>query len=224
MLVFGHSGFPIILFPTAKGHYYECKDCGLIHSVEYLLNAGIFKIYCPDGVDNDSWFNYSIHPADRVKTHNGYENVLLYDVIAFAQHETGVERVALAGCDLGGYHAVNTAFRHPEMVSKIISMSGSFDIKPFIFGYYDDNCYFNNPPDYLPGLNDPWYLDKIKSMDIILGTGEWDESLIENLCLANILNEKQIPYRLDIRNQSRHDWDSWRQMFPYYLELIKNKL
>jgi esterase/lipase superfamily enzyme len=224
MLVFGQSGFPIVLFPTAKGRYYECKDWGLIHSVEHLLDSGLFKIYCPDGVDNDSWYNYSIHPADRVKTHNGYENVLLYDVIAFAQHETGADKVILAGCNFGGYHSVNLAFRHPDLVSKIITMSGSFDIKPFIFGYYDDNCYFNNPPDYLPGLNDPWYLDQIKNMDIILGTGEWDENLNENLRFANILSEKQIPYHLDIRNQSRHTWDSWKQMLPYYLEMIKSNL
>jgi esterase/lipase superfamily enzyme len=223
MLVFGHSGFPIILFPTAKGRYYEYKDNGLINSVEHLLDSGVFKIYCPDGIDNDSWYNYSIHPADRVKTHNGYENVILYDVIAFAQHETGYTKVGLAGCNLGGYHAVNTALRHPDLVSVIISMSGSYDIRPFIFGYYDDNCYFNNPPDYLPRLDDAWYLDRIKSMEIILGCSEWDDSKDENYRLSNIFKEKGIPHWLDVRPQSKNEWETWKQMFPLYLDKIRSE-
>lgn len=32
MLVFGHSGYPIILFPTSMGSFHENKDMGLIES------------------------------------------------------------------------------------------------------------------------------------------------------------------------------------------------
>ena len=77
MLVFGHSGYPVIAFPTSQARYYELKDFGLIDSARHLLDAGKIKIYCPDSIDSDSWYNYSIHPADRVKTHIGYENLIL---------------------------------------------------------------------------------------------------------------------------------------------------
>src|SRR3954465_2880212 len=33
MLVFGHAGFPVILFPTSLGRYYQNKDFGLVGSV-----------------------------------------------------------------------------------------------------------------------------------------------------------------------------------------------
>ena len=47
-------------------------------------------------------------------------------------------------------------------------MSGSFNIKMFIDGYYDDNVFFNNPVDFLPDSNhsDLW------NMNIVLGMGE----------------------------------------------------
>jgi esterase/lipase superfamily enzyme len=221
MLVFGHGSYPVIAFPTSQARYYELKDFGLIESARHLIDPGKIKIYCPDSIDSESWYNYSIHPADRVKTHIGYENLILNDVIEFAKHETGVKKVALAGCSFGAYHAFNLAFRHPDKVSYAISMGGAFNIKQFIMGYYDDNCYFNNPPDYLPNLDDEWYLSRIKNMGIVLGTGEWDFCLDENRNLSNILNAKGIQHWLDVRNGVGHDWHWWREMFPHYLSQIK---
>lgn len=222
MLVFGHSGYPVILFPTSKARYYENKDFKLIDSAAHLIDSGKIKIYCPDGIDSESWYNYAIHPADRVKTHIGYENVILNDVIEFAKYETGKNRVAVGGCSFGAYHAANLAFRHPDKVSYIISMGGSFNIKQFIMGYYDDNCYFNNPPDYLPNLNEEWYLNNIKKMGIVLGTGEHDMCLDENIKLSQILNQKGIEHWLDIRQGAGHDWQWWREMFPEYLSKINS--
>jgi len=220
LLVFGHGGFPIILFPTSRGRYYEAKDFGLIDSVADLLDSGKIKIYCPDSIDADSWYNYSIHPADRVKTHIGYENVILHDVIEFVKYETGKGKVGVSGCSFGGYHAANLAFRHPDKISYLITLCGSFDIKQFIMGYYDDNCYYNNPVDYMPNLNDIWYLDRMKHMGIILGTGENDMCKDDNLKLSNILNEKGIEHWLDLRTGVGHDWHWWKEMFPQYLEKI----
>ena len=221
MLVFGHAGFPVILFPTSKGRYFEYKDFKLIESARHLIDAGKIKIYCPDSADEMSWYNYSIHPADRVKTHIGYENVILNDVIPFAKYDTGQPKVGVGGCSFGGYHAANIAFRHPDKIGYLLSMGGSFDIKQFIMGYYDENCYFNNPPDYLPNLNDPWYLDRIRKMGIVLGTGDNDICLEENKILSKILNHKQIPHWLDLRKNTGHDWKWWKEMFVEYLNKIE---
>jgi esterase/lipase superfamily enzyme len=220
MLVFGHSGCPVILFPRSKGRYYQNKDFKLIDSVVDLIDAGKVKIYCPDGVDSQSWYNYSITPANRVKTHIGYENVILNDVVRYIKDDMGDVNIAAAGCSFGAYHAANLAFRHPDLINSLICMGGVYDIKRFIYGYYDENCYFNNPPDYLPSLNDRWYLEKIKKMNIIIGTGEQDICLSDNVHLSNILNDKGIKHWLDVRQGVGHDWQWWREMFPYYLSKI----
>lgn len=220
MLVFGNEGIPVIVFPTSQQRYYELKDQKLIESAAGLIDSGKIKIYCPDSVDSDSWYNNSIHPSDRVKTHIGYENLILNDVIEFAKHDTGMKKVTLAGCSFGAYHAANISFKYPDKVSNLICMGGCFDIKQFIFGFYDDNCYFNNPPDYMPNLNDKWYLNNIKQINIILGTGEWDMCLDESLKLSKILKDKNIKHLIDVRKGAGHDWPWWRQMFPEYLSKI----
>ncbi len=221
MLIFGHAGYPVILFPTSLGRYYQNKDNGLIDAVAPLVDAGLVKIYCPDGIDGESWYNNYIHPADRVKTYNGYEKMIVHEVIAYALQDTGRERVAVAGASLGAYHAANIAFRHPELVGHLICMSGTFDIKQFIFGYYDDNCYFNNPMDYMPSLKDEYYLSLYRSMGIILGTGEMDYCREENKRLSEILTAQKVNHWLDDRAGFGHDWYWWKKMFPEYLTHVK---
>ncbi|MFI5155538.1 MAG: alpha/beta hydrolase-fold protein, partial [Chitinophagales bacterium] len=125
MLVFGHAGQPVILFPTSKGSYYENKDRGMIESAGWFLENGKVRIYCPDSIDALSWYNKSIPPNARAYNQEKYDRMISTELVPWAQHETGFERMAFAGCSFGGYHAVNTAFRHPNLASYCFSMSGA---------------------------------------------------------------------------------------------------
>ena len=69
MLVFGEKGMPVIAFPTSMGRHFQNRDFKLIESVQKWIEAGDIKIYCPDGIDEQSWYNTKIHPADRVRNH-----------------------------------------------------------------------------------------------------------------------------------------------------------
>ena len=97
-------------------------------------------------------------------------------------------------------------------------MSGAYEVNSFLDGYYDENVYYNNIVDFLPGNNDP----NLWEMKIILGVGEWDICLDANQKLADILNQKNIPYWFDFRRWAKHDWPLWREMFPHYLSTLYN--
>lgn len=216
MLVFGSGGVPLILFPTSQGRYYQNKDQGLIETARSFLGNQRVKIYCPDSVDTESWYNKSASPADRVLRHTLYERLILQEIVPRMIHETGHSRIAVAGCSFGGYHSANLAFRHPALVGWCFSMSGVFDIRSFTDGYYDDNVYFNNPVDFIPGANDPalWH------MGIVLGTAEHDICRGQNEWMSRLLAAKSVPHWLDIRSGRDHDWPVWKEMFPHYLSLI----
>lgn len=216
MLVFGHAGFPIILFPTSTGRYYECKDFLLIDSVKWFLDEGLVQIYCPDSVNELSWYNKEIHPAERVKNHIWYDKFIEEELVNPILKEKGMSKLGVAGASFGGYQAANFAFRHPSKVSHMMSMSGSFDIRSFMDGYHDDNVYFNNPVEYLPNNNDP----ELWKMNIIVGVGEWDICLDANHQLTSILNAKNMPHWFDLRRWAKHDWPIWRDMFPHYLSTL----
>ncbi len=170
MLVFGHGGgLPLILFPTSFGRYHQTKDFDLVDAVAAFVDSGKVTVYCPDSIDLDSFYNKAIHPADRIRTHLAFENVIVHDVFDFVRREGGAHRVGVCGASLGAYHAANIAFRHADTVSHLISLSGAFDISDFFGGYHDDNVYFNSPYEYLPNMPDPW---KLGHINIIFGTGE----------------------------------------------------
>jgi len=96
-------------------------------------------------------------------------------------------------------------------------MGAAFDIKDQMDGYYDDNVYFNNPPDFIPNSQSPFYHD----MFVVLGTGTRDMCWDANEKMAGILRAKEINHWLDVRQDHPHDWPAWREMFPHYLSLIK---
>lgn len=216
MLTYGHAGHPVIIFPSTMGRYYESKDFKLIESVRWSVENGLVRLYCPDSIDRLSWYNREVHPSVKVLNHIQYDKLIRWEIIETIRQHTGSPRVAVAGASFGGYHAANFAFRHPDVVSHLISMSGAFDIRSFMQGYFDDNVYFNNPVDYLPGLNHP----DLWRMKIILGTSEWDICRPANEQLSDILQSKGVQHWLDMRGWQQHDWQLWREMFPHYLSLL----
>lgn len=215
-LIFGHQGYPVLIYPSSQGRYYEAKNFQLIESVRWFLEQGLVKIYCPDSVDSLSLYNEGIHPADRVKNHIQYDKFILEELSEKMKYETGKQKICVAGPSFGAYHALNFAFRHPERVSHLFAMSGKYDIKSFLDGYYDDNAYFNNPVDYVPNANH----GEMWNMKIVLGAGEHDICRGSTVHMAEILKTKGIDHWLDIREGYEHDWPLWREMFPHYLSLI----
>ena len=216
LLTFGTSGIPIILFPTSMGRYYQNKDFKLIDTVEDKINEGKIKIYCPDSIDEQSWYNKLIHPADRVKNHLKYDSYIINELVPRVLEETGKDKVIYAGCSFGAYHATNFGYKYPHLTSHILNMGGAFNIKMHMKGYYDDNVYFNNPPDYIPNLKD----DNIHNIKIVFGVGQNDFCLLDNQAMSEILTEKNIDHWLDIRPNKDHDWPVWREMFPEYVNQI----
>jgi len=216
-LVFGHAGLPILVFPSSQGRYFEYEDAGMIRALWGKIEQGSIQIFCPDSVDSESWYNKSVHPGARIWRHVQYERYILNEFVPFLKYRNWAPQMAVTGCSFGGYHALNLSLRHPEMVSACVPMSGSYDIKSFLDGYYDDNVYFNNPIDYLPNMNDDSLLSRIRQMKIVLGTADWDMCLDANVKMSGIMHAKGIPHWLDIYgDNSKHDWPLWQRMATKY--------
>jgi esterase/lipase superfamily enzyme len=219
LLIFGHSGIPLLVFPTSMGRFYDYEDRGMIQAIASRYENGEIQAFCVDSIDAESWYNKSIHPMERLLRHLEYEDYLLREVIPFIISRNQKGAPLVTGCSFGAYHAVNFALRHPDLVSGCVSMGGAFDIHQFLNGYYDDNGYFNCPPDFLPNLTDSWYQMRFQELSkFVLATGEQDICLNENLRLSNIMNQKGIPHYLDVwGNGAGHDWPWWHQMAVKFL-------
>jgi esterase/lipase superfamily enzyme len=54
----------------------------------------------------------------------------------------------------------------------VIVLSGMYSLRFSVGDYSDDNIFYNSPLSYLPGLEDPWYLDQYRQSQIILCSGQ----------------------------------------------------
>lgn len=215
-LVFGSGGSPVLVFPTTMGRFYQYEDFGMVAALEAKIEAGHLQLFCPDSVDAESWYNKAVPPRQRVQRHLEYERYILEEYLPFMR-ERNPNPPIVTGTSFGAYHAVNLAFRHPDRFVKLVALSGRYDVKPFLDGYYDDDVYFNCPVDYLPGLTDETYLGPLRRMQIVLVAGEHDIALSSTRLLSEILSGKGVANELAIWWGKTHDWPLWREAIAHYL-------
>jgi esterase/lipase superfamily enzyme len=131
LLVFGHGGVPIVVFPSSQGRFFEFEDRGLIGAVAHKIDSGEIQLYCLDSVDAESWYNRDVPPRWRIARHVQYENYIMEEVLPFIRLRNFDPHLVSVGCSFGGYHAVNVALRHPDRFTGFLSMSGAFDLEQF---------------------------------------------------------------------------------------------
>ncbi len=224
--VYGHTGKPVIVFPSTAGRFYDFENYGMVEACAGFIRKGWIKLFTVDSVDAQSWLNTEIPPADRAARHDAYEKYILEEVIPFARHHGNwFGRMMGTGCSLGAFHAVNFLFRHPRMFDTVIGLSGIYGPRYLLGDYMDDHLYFYFPLAYLPGLEDPVYLDEYRKSRIILcvGQGAWEQCerydcVGETRALKEVLRSRNIPCWADFWGTDVfHDWQWWRVQLPYFL-------
>src|SRR5262249_52853173 len=165
LLVFGHAGARVLAFPASKHPFYDWENRGLVGSLYWPISRGQVQLCCLDQIDEESWYGWHLPPAVRAARYNDYDGYLVREVVPFTLRQNANPFLIVAGPSFGGYHAVNFAFRHPELCNRVLGMSGLYDIKRFTDGYYDANVYFNNPVDYVANEQDQARLAALRRLD-----------------------------------------------------------
>ncbi len=210
-LRFGDRGFPVVCFPTSMGSFHQYED---MNTVEYLsdkIEAGYIQLFCVDSVDAESWYNEGAPPAYRAARHAQYDAYLRDEFVPFVQHEAGRGDIGVYGCSFGAYHAANFAARYPDIVTKVVCMSGLYDIHRFVAGYWDDNCYYHCPTAYIANMNEDW-VNRLRAVFWTIATGEYDSLVAPNRQFSELLEQKGVPNHCEIwPGVFGHDWPWWNE-------------
>lgn len=224
LLVFGHAGAKVLVFPTRDGRFYEYENLGIVESLRHKIEQGWLQLYCIDSVYTESFYCSWAHPSSRIQRHMDFEDYILQEVLPFMHGKNDHECVISHGLSLGAFHAANIAFRHPQLFKKLVAFSGRYDLTlsieafdDLLDGFYSEDVYFHTPSHFLPNLDCSWRLSELRTMDIILVIGREDPFLQNNLELSTILQEKQIHHQLTIWDGRAHQGKYWRQMAPLYV-------
>jgi len=217
LLVCGHGGARMLVFPTSLGKFYEWEDRGMMWALGEHLERGWIQMFCVDSVDAESWYAKWAHPGGRAWRHVQYENYIVHEVMPFIGQKNPTPFLITAGASFGAYHAVNFALRHPDITNRVIGMSGIYDIRPWTDGYVDDTVYFNNPVQYVADEHDEGRLNLLRRMDVILATGHDDANRGSTEYLSKTLWAKGVWNALRIWDGWAHDWPYWQKMVQLYV-------
>ncbi len=193
LLVFGHAGDKVLVFPAREGRFYDYENWGLVDALRHSIDGGHVRLFCVDGIDSESLYCRSMAPPARTARYLQYERYILHEVIPFMLSVNGVPSLIVHGCSIGAYHAINLALRHPALFRKVVALSGRFDLtrpiahyEDLFSGYYDQDIYFITPNHFVPNLNDSRLLDPMRRLEITLAAR--GETAPSRSRLCNALN------------------------------------
>ncbi len=218
----GTYGTPVLLFPTAGGDAEEIERFLMIQVLAPLLEAGRVKIYSVDSIAGAAWISKRHPPAYCSRLQTLFARYVVDEVVPAirADCRTPDAEIVTAGASIGAFNALSILCRHPEIFSKAICMSGSYDFVHWLDGQWNSDFYFGSPIHFVPGLDEnSEQLRMLRRRFVVLPTGEgpWEEPA-ESWKVANALGSRGVPNRVDLWGKEwRHDWPTWRAMLPKYL-------
>ena len=218
---YGHYGTAILMFPSAAADYLEYERFYLIDSIAPFIESGKIKVYSINSINSESWLNDRISGRQKAVRHQQYNNYIVEEVVPFIFRDCdGQVPIITSGVSLGALHAANSLFRRPDVFDGTIAMSGIYDLKEYSKEYFDEDCYFNSPTDYLPNLTDQYWLNLLRSkhhIHILTGSVNYEDPGA-SLEISNILESKGIAHDLDVWGRDyTHDWPTWRAMLPHVI-------
>jgi len=127
MLVFGHGGTPLLVFPASMGRFYDYENRNMMGVLGERYESGQLQAFCVDSVDTESWCDKSVSPRARVERHMKYERYLPQEVAPTIRKDNPSPRLTVTECSFGGYHSA-------DLVDALVSFGGAFDIHQLLDG------------------------------------------------------------------------------------------
>lgn len=217
----GHFGQPVLIFPTAGGDAEEIERFLMLQVLAPLVDAGQVKVYSCDSVAGRAMVDMEGTPAHRMWLLNQFHQYIRHEVIPAIHSDCKAPmEVVAGGASIGAFHSVAMVARFPDVFSKAIALSGTYDLRRFFkTNQFTQDFWVSSPLHFVPTLGGA-HLERLRSRFILIASGEGRaEDIGESWALARVLGRMGVPNRVDSWGAEwHHDWPTWRKMMPQYLE------
>ena len=224
--VYGHDGRPLVAFPSQDGRYWDFEAWGMIDACAGLIDAGRVRIVAVDGIDWQSWTNHAL-----VARGPGAAPRRLRPLPRRPRSCRSSTRIPAGsgpgrpGASMGGYHAANVVFRHPDLFDGLHRAVRPVPARPVR----------GRRPERGGLLQQPAALPAQPRRPVVPGPAPRREARLRRRpgrvggrharrhagAATTSCAAKGIPAIVDYwGNDVNHDWPWWRQMLPHYLERL----
>lgn len=224
----GTFGTPVLIFPTAGGDAEEIERFHVIDVLSDLISAGKIKVYSVDSVAGRALATGEGSVRHRAWVQNQFQEFVFHEVVPAIRmdcHSPDIE-IMTAGASIGAFNALAHLCRYPQVFSKALCLSGTYDLRRFYKGADGErrdhelghDFLISSPLHYVPHLDEA-RLAPARKRFVLFASGEGRaEDIGETWRAAKILGDRGIPNRVDSWGREwHHDWPTWRKMLPQYL-------
>jgi len=81
LLIFGHAGAKVLMFPTRDGRFFEYEQLGIVESLADKVKAGHLQLFCIEGLATETFYGSKWHPSERIRRHAAFEEYILNEVL-----------------------------------------------------------------------------------------------------------------------------------------------
>ena len=221
MARWGTFGQPVIVFPTAGGDAEEIERMHLVGAVRGMIDEGKIKVYSVDSVAGAALLARERNAQHQMWLQNQFHQYIRHEVVPAIRSDCKSDdmEVWAAGASIGAFHAIACVCRFPDVFSRALAMSGTYDLRRFYDAKeFTNDFWVSSPVHFVPTLEGK-HLEVLRTRFVLLASGEGRaEDIGESWRMANALGAKGIPNRVDPWGQDvHHDWPTWRQMLPKYM-------
>jgi esterase/lipase superfamily enzyme len=217
----GEVGKPVLLFPTAGGDGEEVERFHVIDTLAPLLEAGRIKVYSCDSIAGRAMLAGEGSREEQMRLLNQFQQFIYHELVPAIRRDCRSDDIGViaTGASIGAFNALAMVCRFPDAFTHAVCLSGTYDLNRFFEAQPTDDLYFSSPLQFLPGLGGD-LLESLRRRFVLLASGEGRaENIGESWRVAHLLGEKGIPNRVDSWGVDwPHDWPTWREMFPKYLD------
>jgi len=215
----GEVGTPVLFFPTAAADAEEVERFLMVKALAPLLEQKKLKLYSVDSVAGQALLS-GRGPQEVGRAQSQYDAFLYHELVPAIRKDCQSKDIEIVatGPSIGAFHALAAVCRHPDVFSRAICMSGTYDLTKWMNGQVPQDHYFASPLHFLPNLGEGDQLARLRTRFVLLthGTGRWEDPE-QSWRVARVLGDKGVPNRVDPWEGRDHDWPTWREMLPRYL-------
>lgn len=223
MVRWGTFGQPVLIFPTAGGDAEEIERFLVIDCLEPLIHGGRIKVYSCDSVAGQALIHREGSAQHQMWMLNQFHQYVRHEVAPAIRTDCSTPDIGIwaAGSSIGAFHSVAATCRFPDVFTRALAMSGTYDLRRFYdAGPHDftNEFWVSSPVHFVPNLAGP-HLDVLRTRFILLPSGQGRaEDIGESWRMAHVLGRQGIPNRVvPWGHEWNHDWPTWRRMLPLYL-------
>ena len=217
----GTFGTPFLIYPTAGGDAEEIERFHIVGTLKRALEAGRIKIYSCDSVAGRAMLTEEGSPQHRMWMMNQYQEYVRHEVVPAIRMDCDSDdiEVVAGGASIGAFQALASVCRYPDVFSKALCMSGTYDLVRFLEASPTPDYHVSSPLDFVPRLGGE-HLDRLRERFVLLASGEGEaENIGQSWNVARVLGAQGVPNRVDSWGPEwKHDWPLWRNMVLAYLD------